>query len=346
MNEASEKLFVVTSSPHVRDADSISKIMWTVNIALLPALVMAVYFFGFKAMWITLLAIAAAVITEGAIQKLTKRPLRIHDGAAVITGILLAFNLPPSAPWWMPVVGSVFAIAIVKELFGGLGYNLLNPALAARAFLLASWPVTMTASWSAPREGTISGIAAITSATPLNLLKQSAKIIAHPSNYDLTQLQAAQDAIAKLSSSYSNLLVGNVGGCLGETSVIALLIGALIMFYRHVIDWRIPFTYIGTVAILAWVFGGSEGLFTGNWIFHILSGGLILGAFYMATDMVTSPLNSTGQYIFAVGCGVLTVAIRLWGGYPEGVSYAILLMNLTVPLIDRYTVPKVFGEVK
>ena len=346
MNETSEKLFVLSSSPHIKDPDSISKIMWTVNVALIPALIMAGYFFGFKALWITFLAIVAAILTEGIIQKLARKPLRIHDGAAVITGVLVAFNLPASVPWWMPIIGSVFAIAIVKELFGGLGYNILNPALAARAFLLASWPVDMTASWVAPREGTISGISAITSATPLNLLKQSAKIIANPGSYDPTQVQAAQNAIANLSNSYSNLLIGNVGGCLGETSVIALLIGALIMFYRHVIDWRIPFTYVGTVAVFAWIFGGSEGLFTGNWIFHILSGGLILGAFYMATDMVTSPLHAKGQFIFAAGCGILTVAIRIWGGYPEGVSYAILLMNLAVPIIDRYTVPKVFGEVK
>jgi electron transport complex protein RnfD len=346
MSENEDKLFVVTSSPHIRDADSIPRIMWTVNLALLPALVMGIYFFGFKALWVTLLSVAAAVATEGIIQKLSKRKLRIHDGAAVITGILLSFNLPPSVPWWMPVLGSVFAIAIVKELFGGLGYNLLNPALAARAFLLASWPVQMTANWTSPREGTVSGISAITSATPLNLLKQSAKIIANPGSYSTDQLQQAQDAIANLSGSYSNLLIGNVGGCIGETSVIALLIGALILFYRHVIDWRIPFTYVGTVALLAWIFGGTEGFFTGNWLFHILSGGLILGAFFMATDMVTSPINPKGQYIFAFGCGVLTVTIRLWGGYPEGVSYSILLMNLAVPLIDRYTVPRVFGEVK
>jgi electron transport complex protein RnfD len=204
----------------------------------------------------------------------------------------------------------------------------------------------MTANWVSPREGTISGIDGISSATPLNLLKQSAKIIASPENYDPSQVQAAQDAIANLSSSYTNLLIGNVGGCIGETSVIALILGALLMFYRHAIHWHIPFSYIGSVAVLSWIFGGSEGLFTGNWIFHILSGGLILGAFYMATDMVTSPLNAKGQLFFGVGCGVLTVAIRIWGGYPEGVSYAIILMNLAVPLIDRYTVPKIFGEVK
>ncbi len=346
MSETSDKLFILSSSPHIRDSDSIPKIMWTVNIALLPSLFMAVYFFGYKALMITLLSIFAAIATEGIIQKLSKKPLRIYDGSAVITGILLAFNLPASAPWWMPIVGSAFAIAIVKEVFGGLGHNILNPALTARAFLLASWPVEMTASWVAPREGTISGISAITSATPLNLLKQSAKIIASPENYEPSQIQAAQDAIANLSSSYSNLLIGNVGGCIGETSVIALILGALIMFYRRVIDWRIPFSYMGTVAILAWVFGGTEGLLTGNWIFHILSGGLILGAFYMATDMVSSPINAKGQLIFGIGCGILTVAIRIWGGYPEGVSYSILLMNLAVPLIDRYTVPRVFGEVK
>ncbi|MFZ0389061.1 MAG: RnfABCDGE type electron transport complex subunit D [Calditrichia bacterium] len=344
--EPENKIFVVTSSPHVRDQDSISKIMWTVNIALLPALVMATYFFGFQALWITILSILAAVGTEALVQKMMKKPIRVHDGAAVITGFLLAYNLPPSVPWWMPIVGSVFAVAIVKELFGGLGYNILNPALAARAFLLASWPVDMTAQWTQPREGTISGIAAVTSATPLNLLKQSAKIITNPAAYEPSQVQQAQEAIAGLSSNYNNLLIGNVGGCIGETSVIALLIGALILFYRHIIDWRIPFTYMGTVALLAWIFGGTEGFFTGNWLFHILSGGLVLGAFYMATDMVTSPIAAKGQIIFAAGCGILTVVIRLWGGYPEGVSYSILLMNLAVPLIDRYTVPRVFGEVK
>jgi electron transport complex protein RnfD len=346
MSDAPEKLLLSSSSPHVRDSDSIPKIMWTVNVAMIPALIMAFYFFGPKALWITLLAVVSAVLTEGIIYKLAKQPARIQDGSAVITGILLAFNLPASAPWWMPVVGSVFAIAIVKALFGGLGNNILNPALAARAFLLASWPVEMTASWVAPREGTISGINGITSATPLNLLKQSATIIASPENFEPSQVQAAQNAIANLSSSYTNLLIGNVGGCIGETSVIALLIGALIMFYRHAISWHVPFTYIGTVAFFSWIFGGSEGLFTGNWIFHILSGGLILGAFYMATDMVSSPVSHKGQMIFGVGCGILTVTIRIWGGYPEGVSYAIILMNLTVPLIDRYTVPSVFGEVR
>jgi electron transport complex protein RnfD len=346
MSSQTEGLFVSSTSPHVRDKDSIPKIMWTVNITLIPALFMAFYFFGPKALWISFLAILSAVLTEAIIQKLSKKPIRVQDGSAVITGILVAFNVPASVPWWMPVVGSVFAIAIVKELFGGLGNNILNPALAARAFLLASWPVEMTASWVAPKGGTISGISGITSATPLNLLKQSGKIIANPENFDPVQVQNAQNAIASLSNSYTNLLIGNIGGCIGETSVLALLIGALIMFYRHAITWHIPFSYIGTVAVMAWIFGGTDGLFTGNWIIHILSGGLILGAFYMATDMVSSPLAHRGQLIFGIGCGILTVTIRIWGGYPEGVSYAIILMNLAVPLIDRYTIPKVFGEAR
>jgi electron transport complex protein RnfD len=346
MSSQPERLFVSSNSPHVRDKDSIPKIMWTVNIALIPALLMAFYFFGPKALWISFLAIFAAVLTESTLQKLAKKPIRVQDGSAVITGILVAFNLPASVPWWMPVIGSIFAIAIVKELFGGLGNNILNPALAARAFLLASWPVEMTASWVAPKGGTISGISGITSATPLNLLKQSGKIIANPENFDPVQVQNAQNAIASLSNSYTNLMIGNIGGCIGETSVLALIIGALILFYRHAITWHIPFAYIGTVAVMSWVFGGTDGLFTGNWIFHILSGGLILGAFYMATDMVSSPLAHKGQLIFGVGCGILTVTIRMWGGYPEGVSYAIILMNLAVPLIDRYTIPKVFGEAR
>jgi electron transport complex protein RnfD len=338
-----EKTFVVSSSPHVRSEDSIASIMWTVNVALMIPLGFAVYYFGFKALWITLLAVISAVGTEYAIQKIAKKPIRIADGSAVITGILVAFNMPSSAPWWLPVIGSFFAIFIVKEVFGGLGYNILNPALAARAFLLASWPVQMTASWVAPKGGTISGLAtkvqALTSATPLNLAKQSAKILANPSAYDPQLVENAKQAISMLNHNYVNLLWGNIGGCIGETSVIALLLGAAILFFRRIISWHIPITYIGTVFILTWILGQNP-------IFHILSGGLMLGAFFMATDMVTSPITKKGQIIFAIGIGILTVVIRLWGGYPEGVSYSILLMNLTVPLINRYTKPRIFGEVK
>lgn len=338
-----EKVFVVSSSPHVRSEDSIASIMWTVNVALMVPLGFAVYYFGWRAFWISLLAVVSAVGTEYVIQKIARKTIRITDGSAVITGLLLAFNLPATAPWWMPVVGSIFAIAIVKEVFGGLGYNILNPALAARAFLLASWPVEMTASWVAPKGGTISGLSsgiqALTSATPLNLAKQSAEILSNPQAYDPQMVEHARMALEMMQHNYMNLLWGNIGGCIGETSVIAILIGAAIMLYRRVITWHIPVTYIGTVFVLSWLFGADP-------LFHVLSGGLMLGAFFMATDMVTSPITRKGQILFAMGIGLLTVVIRLWGGYPEGVSYSILLMNLTVPLINRYTRPRIFGEVK
>ncbi|MCK5076828.1 MAG: RnfABCDGE type electron transport complex subunit D [Calditrichia bacterium] len=344
-----DKTFSVSVSPHVKDKDSVKSIMWWVNGALLIPLGFGIYYFGFRAFLLSLLAVLGAVATEYVIQKIGKRPVRISDGSAVITGLLIAYNIPATAPLWLPVIGSVFAIFIVKEVFGGIGYNILNPALTGRAFLLASWPVEMTASWSAPAGGTISGltsqIEALTSATPLNLAKQSAKILADPNAFDPQLVENAKNALEMMSSNYLNLLWGNIGGCIGETSVIAILIGAAILLFKKIITWHIPVVYIGTVALLTAIFGENL-LFWENSLFHVLSGGLMLGAFFMATDMVTSPITKTGQIIFAVGIGIFTVVIRLWGGYPEGVSYSILLMNLVVPLINRYAKPKIFGEVK
>lgn len=340
-----ENNFFVSSSPHITDKDSIPRIMYGVVISLIPATIGAVYFFGVKAAWVILWAVFAAVATEAVIQKLMKKPITVKDGSALVTGILLAFNLPAEAPWWLPVIGSVFAIGIGKIPFGGLGYNPLNPALLGRAFLLASWPTRMTIFNTTPREGTISGIDAITNATPLNVYKASKDVIANQSIMPAEKVQQATEAISQLSDSYANLFWGKVGGCLGETSVFLLLIGAVYLIYKRYIGLKIPVSYIGTVALLSWIFGGTEGFFTGDPIFHVLSGGLILGAFFMATDMVTSPVTYSGRIIFGAGCGVITVLIRQVGGYPEGVSYSILLMNLTVPLIDRYTKPKTFGKV-
>ena len=313
------KKFTVSISPHIRDSVSIPKIMYSVIGALIPAWIAGIYFFGPRAAWLTLLSIAAAVGTEWIIQKLRKISITVGDGSAILTGMLLAFNLPPGVSWWIPVVGSAFAIGIGKQVFGGLGYNPMNPALLGRAFLLASWPVQMTTKWLAPRGGTLSGIDGVSSATPLTLLKEAHQVP------DL------------LSSSYVDLFWGRVGGCLGETSAIMLLIGAAYLIYKGYVDWRIPSGYIGVVILLTGLFGGAPPLF------HVLAGGLILGAFFMATDMVTSPITPKGKWIFGIGCGLLTVLIRRVGGYPEGVSYSILLMNLTVPLIDRFTRPKVFG---
>lgn len=309
-----ENKLIASSSPHIRSDETISRIMLDVIIALLPATLASIYFFRFNALKLIVLSIASAVITEAIFQKARKQPVTINDLSAVVTGLLLAFNIPASAPWWIPVIGSAFAIAIVKQFFGGLGHNFMNPALAGRAMLLASWPTIMT-EWVTP------GVDAVSTATPLAILKGQAEGVL---------------------PSFTDMLFGNIGGSLGETSAILLIIGGIYLLYRGVINWRIPFTYIGTVAIMMLVFsGGIE-----NMIYHLLAGGLMLGAFFMATDYASSPVTKKGQIIFGIGAGLLTAIIRLKGGYPEGVSYSILLMNVAAPLIDKYTSPKVFGEVK
>ena len=339
-----EKNLFVSSSPHISDHDSVSKVMFTVTATLIPAGVVSVYFFGLRALWLIIISILSAVVAEILSQKMRGRPITISDGSAILTGILLAYNVSPQVPFWMPVVGSFFAIIVGKHVFGGLGYNPMNPALLGRAFLLASWPTHMTLFEKAiPKGGTVSGIDILTGATPLNVLKQSKEILANSAEFPIETVTQAHEAIGKLYDSFNTLFFGQIGGCIGETSAIALLIGAAFLMYRHYIGWRIPFTYIGTVAVLSWMFGGTDGLFSGNIVFHIFSGGLILGAFFMATDMVTSPVTPKGRIYFGVGCGIITVVIRQVGGYPEGVSYSILLMNLLVPILDRWTRPKVFG---
>lgn len=335
------RLFTVSATPHLRDETDIPTIMYSVVAALTPAMIGAIYFFGYRALMLILLAVVTCVITEGIIQKISGKPLTIRDGSAIVTGILLAFNLPTGVSWWIPVVGSIFSIAVGKMTFGGLGFNPMNPALLGRVFLLISWPVQMTTTWTLPRG--VVGIDAETVATPLAVLKKTIALLKVPDESSVEIVNTAISQIVDLKQSCFDLFIGNVSGCIGETSAVLLLIGAVFLLYKRYIDWRIPFSFIGSVALLTWVFGGYEGFFTGPWLFHILAGGVFLGAFFMATDMVTSPITSSGQLIFGFGCGLLTVIIRLYGGYPEGVSFAILLMNLTVPLIDRYTRPKIFG---
>jgi len=289
------------------------------------------------------ITILAALLTELGANLLLKQPLTISDGSAVITGLLLAYNVPAEVPLWLPAVGGFVSIAIGKMVFGGLGYNPLNPALVGRAFLVASWPVHMTVFSTIPKGGTLSGIDVMTGATPLAAFKAARAVLLNSTEFTADRLTEATQVVSKLYSSHSQLFFGRIGGCIGETSALLLLIGAVFLMYRRIIGWKIPFAYVGTVALLTWIFGGTDGFFTGDALFHVLSGGLILGAFYMATDMVSSPITYKGRLIFGVGCGILTVIIRLWGGYPEGVSYSILLMNLAVPLLDRYTKPKTFG---
>jgi electron transport complex protein RnfD len=307
-----ESKLLVSSSPHIRSNDTVSSIMRDVVIALLPATIYSVYLFRLNAIITILLSIIAAVVTEAIIQKIRKKPITISDWSAVITGLLLSFNLPASVPWWIPIIGSIFAISIVKHAFGGLGQNFMNPALAARAFLVASWPVEMT-SWITP------GVDAVSTATPLTLFGD------------------------KLQPSMVDLFIGNVSGCIGETSALLLILGGIYLLYRGVIKITIPGIYIGTFAVLTLLFSGFDFNFT---LYQLLSGGLMLGAIYMATDYASSPVNTKGQIIFAFGAGMLTFIIRTYGGMAEGVSFSILLMNVATPLIERYTTPKVFGGAK
>lgn len=306
----------LSSSPHIRAKEDVSMIMRDVLIALLPATIAAIYYFRTGAIINILVGILGAVLTEYVIQKIMKKRITISDYSAAVTGLLLAFNVPASAPWWMTLVGAIFAIGIAKQLFGGLGHNFINPALAARAVLLASWPVEMT-KWITP------GADAMSTATPLAILKGTEAGVIPASIFDL--------------------LIGNVAGSIGETSAMLILLGGIYLIYRGVITYIIPTYYIATVAILTFAFSGFNASMIS---YNILAGGLMLGAFFMATDYSSSPVSKKGQMIYAVGCGVLTSVIRYYGGYPEGVSYSILLMNVATPLIDKYISPKVFGEVR
>jgi electron transport complex protein RnfD len=306
-------MYTVSSSPHIKSNDSVQGIMRDVIIALIPATIASIYFFGMKALLVTLVSVLSCIAAEALWQKLAHRKSTIGDLSAVVTGLLIAFNLPAAVPLWLPAIGGFFAIIIVKQFFGGIGQNIMNPALAARAFLLASWPVHMT-------NFTVDGVS---TATALGILKEGGGEL----------------------PSLMNLFIGNVGGCIGETSVIALLIGGAYLLYKRIISWHTPITYIATVFVLTFILG-RDGLMTGNALYEILAGGLMLGAFFMATDYSTSPMTKKGQLIFGFGCGALTTIIRLYGGYAEGVSYAILLMSLAVPFIDKFTAPRIFGEVK
>ena len=305
--------FVVSGTPHVRSKESIQSIMRDVIIALVPATAAGIYYFGLRALILIVAAIISAVFFEWLYEKITKKPVTINDLSAVVTGLLLAMNLPASAPVWVAIVGSAFAIIFAKQLFGGLGQNFINPALAGRAFLLASYPTEMT-TWVVPN-----GLAAdaATYATPLAQLKNGT-----------------------LDASLGQLVMGQVGGTIGETCAIALIIGGIYLLWKHVISWKIPVIYIATVFILFAVIG-RHGMRMP--LQEIFAGGVMLGGIFMATDYASSPVTPKGQVIFAVGAGLLTYLIRTFGGYPEGVSYSILIMNCCVPLIERFTEPTIFG---
>ncbi|MDP2087843.1 MAG: RnfABCDGE type electron transport complex subunit D [Flavobacteriaceae bacterium] len=322
---------IVSASPHIHADRTSKKIMYDVVIALIPAFLISIYIFGFGALIVTSVAIISCLLFEYLIQKyLLKTTISIGDGSALITGILLAFNLPSNLPLWMVIVGSLVAIGIAKMSFGGLGFNIFNPALVGRVFLLISFPVQMT-SWPTVLENNTVFADAVTGATPLGIIKDG-----------LMMGETMTDLSSKLPSQME-MFLGMTGGSLGEMSALALILGGLYLLIRKVISWHIPVTMLGTMAAMTGIFWLINPEQYVNPLFHILTGGAILGAFFMATDLVTSPMTKKGMVVFAVGIGVITVVIRLFGAYPEGVSFAILIMNAFVPLINSNFKPRRFG---
>jgi Na+-translocating ferredoxin:NAD+ oxidoreductase subunit D len=331
--------WAVSVSPHIRMGRTTAGIMWTVSAVLMPVLLLSIYNFGLRSLLITLVSVVSCVVVEAISQKALGRPVSVKDGSAVLTGILMAFVIPPGVPWWLPIAGAVAAIFINKELMGGLGFNVWNPALVGRALLTASFPVYMTAAWlppvdwsKAPLSIYLGSVDAVSTATPLYVLRHYG-------------VDALIQKFGSLSVIYENFFIGLRPGCIGETSAVLLIAGGVFLMIRGIITWHIPVSTIGSVAVLSWIFGG-ETWFGGNPLVHVLSGGLMLGAFFMCTDYVTSPTMKPGQIVFGIGVGALTVLIRLKGGYPEGVCYAILLMNCLTPALDEWFQPKRFAPPK
>lgn len=325
------KLLTITPSPHMHQGDSVNKIMYSVIFALLPALAWSFIVFGLPAVIVTLTSVAACVIIEWIIQKyLLKGEPTIKDGSGILTGILLAMNVPADLPLWIVFIGAIVAIGVGKMSFGGLGQNPFNPALVGRVFMLISFPVQMT-SWP---NITKAAVDATTEATPLAIMKEGIK-----------NGEPISDLMSQIPN-YTELLIGNMSGSVGEVSAALLLLGFVYMLIRKIITWHIPIGVLGSMFVFSgilWLVNPDQFV---DPIFHMLTGGAMLGAIFMATDMVTSPMSKKGQIIFAVGIGVITVCIRTWGAYPEGISFAILIMNAFVPLINNYVKPKRFGETK
>lgn len=319
-----ERLFRIGSSPHIRTKENVEKIMYDVIIALIPALLMSIYFFGIRALFVTIVSVLGCIITEFMVNHFMKKEKSHFDGSAIITGILLAFLVPSGLPYPLVILGAFISIALGKMVFGGLGHNIFNPAALGRIFLMISYPVAMT-TWPLVKgfEGAAkyTNTDGLTGATVLTLMKKGE---------DLSEL---------MPNTLLDLFTGKMGGSLGETSALALIIGGFYLIYKKHIDYKVPFTIIGLVAIIALIFGQNP-------MYHILSGGVILGAFFMATDMVTTPYTNKGKIIFAIGIASITMLIRLKGSYPEGMAFSILIMNGFTPLINKYIRPKRFSEVK
>ena len=322
---------IVSSSPHLHENSSISKIMLQVLLCLLPAVLAALWFFGFPALKVMVYCVAFCMLFEYFWCRLMKQKTTLRDNCAAVTGLILALNLSAHSQWWLCMVGSFVAIIIAKQVFGGLGQNPFNPAAVGRVALLVGFTGPMTTQWVAPTPGAFVGaIDATTTATPLTLAKGCV------GNVD--QMAALQTA-----EHYWNYFVGNMGGSLGETSALAILIGAAGLFAFRLIKWEIPVAILGTMAVFTWIVHVTSPATTPGPLFHLLTGGAMIGAFFMATDMVTSPMTRRGCLLFGAGIGVITCVIRIWGGFPEGMSFAIVIMNALVPLIDRFCFKRPFG---
>ena len=322
---------IVSASPHVHSDRTSKKLMYDVVIALIPAFLVSLYIFGIGALIVTSVAVISCILFEYLIQKyLLKTNVTIGDGSALITGILLAFNLPSNLPIWMIIVGSLVAIGVAKSSFGGLGFNIFNPALVGRVFLLISFPVEMT-TWPTPIENQTNIVDAVSGATPLSIIKEG-----------LLFGETMTDLSAKIPS-YMDMFLGITGGSLGEISVLALLLGGIYLIIRRVITWHIPVMMLLSIGLVSGMFWLVNAEQFADPLIHLLSGGAVLGAFYMATDLVTSPMTKKGMIVFAVTIGIITVMIRIFGAYPEGVSFAIIIMNAFVPLINKYFKPRRFG---
>jgi electron transport complex protein RnfD len=350
----------ITTSPHLHEGSTTAKIMLSVIICLLPAGVWGILVFGIYSLYVLIASIAASVLTEFVIARLLGR-FTLNDWSAVLTGLLVGYNMPPSVPLYIPVIASAFAIAVVKMTFGGLGRNWMNPALAGRVFVTFSWTGHMT-TWKTPLPW---GADATTSASVLGFVKSGMMgfqgSVRGPVEF-LTQagypigaggrggVAALLEPVARLfPPGYGDLFIGNIPGCIGEISALLLILGSIYLFAKKIITWEIPVAYLGTFGLLVWIFAGRSfgaGFFGGDVLFHLFAGGLMLGALYMATDMVSSPLTRKGMLIFGIGAGFLTFLIRIYGSYPEGVSLAIIIMNMFVPMINRVTGPVRFGYVK
>lgn len=312
-NNSNMNGFLLSSSPHIFSKINVKKTMWNVVFALIPAVVVSIWLFRFKALLLILTCVLAAVISEYIFLKLRKKPVLISDGSALLTGLLLAFTLPPSIPLWMAALGAVVGIVVGKQVYGGVGHNIFNPALVGRAFLMAAFPVSMT-SWIKPFS-----LDAVTTATPLGLLKFSQQI-----------------------SPLKDLFLGTIPGSLGETSAFALIIGGAYLILKKFADWRIPAGIFISISLFSGILYIIDSSF-GSPLFHLFAGGLIIGVFFMATDPVTSPITRMGKWIFGIGIGIIVMVIRIWGGLPEGVMYSILLMNAFTPLINKISRPRRFG---